>query len=170
MEHHAPPAPKEILEMVAANSALQGAHVILRELIQQGLNSSITQPTIREVASKALSEMVQGTGPSFAILQGARPPAVPSSLRGPVPALHRCGAPACCCAAVLLCGLRRRPREDASGSSTVEWWEPTMSAASSALLRQTPAPPCQPQLPCAPTSPLRRTACGQARRWSRSRL
>ena len=49
---------------------LQGTHVVNRALVQQGLER-IEQPTVRKYASTTLVEMLQGTGPSFAVLQGA---------------------------------------------------------------------------------------------------
>lgn len=65
-----PVSARMVLEMVAANPMLQGTHVVNRALVQQGLER-IEQPTVRKYASTALVEMLQGTGPSFAVLQGA---------------------------------------------------------------------------------------------------
>ena len=56
--------------MVAANPVLQGAHVVQRALVQQGIDR-IESLNVRKYASTVLVEMLQGTGPSFAILQGA---------------------------------------------------------------------------------------------------
>ena len=93
-----PPEPvstRQVLEMVAANPVLQGAHVEHRALVEQGLEL-VDQPTVRKYASTALAEMLQGTGPSFGLLQGAH--AGPAKQRARAPGRprlrHRAGAEA----------------------------------------------------------------------------
>lgn len=53
-----------VLQMVAANPALQGVHVVVPALIQQGLPEWVL-PTF--------AEMLQGNGPTFGVLQGEPP-------------------------------------------------------------------------------------------------
>lgn len=65
-----PVSPAQILQMVAANPMLQGAHVVQRALIQHGLDQ-MEQPTLRKLATAGLADMLQGTGPNFSLLQGA---------------------------------------------------------------------------------------------------
>ena len=60
---------RSVLEAVSSNPALQGAHVIQRMLVQEGLEA--VQPlSARQCASQALGEMLQGTGLSFSVLNG----------------------------------------------------------------------------------------------------
>lgn len=66
-----PVSTRTVLDMVAANPVLQGAHVVNRALVQQGVDR-IEQLTVRKYATSALAEMLQGTGPSFAVLQGVQ--------------------------------------------------------------------------------------------------
>ena len=57
--------------MVAQNPVFQSSHAVNRAHVQQGLEQ-IEQATVRKYATGALSEMLQGTGPSFAVLKGAQ--------------------------------------------------------------------------------------------------
>ena len=63
------------METVAANPVLQQVHVVQEYLVQQGLER-IESPKLREVALATFADLLQGGGPSFAMLQGeqAEPP------------------------------------------------------------------------------------------------
>ena len=58
-----------MLEAVAANPALQGAHVIMMALVKQGIEGET--PAVRQCAVEALAEMYNGTGLSFSVLKGS---------------------------------------------------------------------------------------------------
>ena len=62
-----------MLQMVAANPALQGVHVVMRDFIQQGLPEWIL-PTF--------AEMLQNNNPTFGVLQGET---LHGILRAPTP-------------------------------------------------------------------------------------
>ena len=83
-------SPAQILSMVAANPVLQGAHVVQRSLIQQGLDQMDQLPQVRKLATAGLADMLQGTGPNFSLLNGA-----PSTRINRVPAPPPGGARAC---------------------------------------------------------------------------
>ena len=57
----APADAHAVLEAVAANPALQGAHVIVRELIQKGIDA-VQQPNLRSQMTQTLDEMLGGKG------------------------------------------------------------------------------------------------------------
>ena len=61
--------PRIVLEAVATNPVLQQVHVVLRDLVQQGLDR-IESGAVRQVATSTFSDMLAGTGPSFTVLQG----------------------------------------------------------------------------------------------------
>ncbi|EOD25255.1 hypothetical protein EMIHUDRAFT_450495 [Emiliania huxleyi CCMP1516] len=63
---------------VASNVQLQREHVIQRELIEAGV-ASTADARLRQKMSETFAAMLQGTGPSFSVLQGA-PGAAPPPL------------------------------------------------------------------------------------------
>jgi len=63
--------PRAVLEAVASNVQLQREHVIQRELIEAGV-ASTADARLRQKMSETFAAMLQGTGPSFSVLQGAR--------------------------------------------------------------------------------------------------
>ena len=65
-----PPDLRTVLELVAQNPVLQQAHVINGALVVQGLNA-VESPVVCQSAKETLVEMIQGNGPSFAVLKGA---------------------------------------------------------------------------------------------------
>ena len=65
----APANPQAVLDMVAQNPVLQQVHVVLQHLVQQGLEH-IESPQLRKVALATFTDLLQGGGPSFAMLQG----------------------------------------------------------------------------------------------------
>ena len=64
---------RTVLDAVAANPALQNAHVVIRQLVQVGIEG-IPQPAVRDAANLALVQMLQGTGLTFGALKGSRLP------------------------------------------------------------------------------------------------
>ena len=54
----APADAHAVLEAVAANPSLQGAHVIVRQLIQKGIDE-VQQPMLREQMTQSLDNMLQ---------------------------------------------------------------------------------------------------------------
>ena len=62
--------PLASLEVVKDNPVLQQVHVVLRELVLQGLER-IESETRRKIALATFASMLQGNGPSFTVLQGA---------------------------------------------------------------------------------------------------
>jgi len=66
----APADARTVLEAVQANPVqLQGAHVVLRDLIEKAVEGT-AQPGLRQQMTEAFSTMLQGKGPSFSMLQG----------------------------------------------------------------------------------------------------
>ena len=65
-----PPDLRTVLELVSQNPVLQQAHVINGALVVQGLNA-VESPVVCQSAKETLVEMIQGNGPSFAVLKGA---------------------------------------------------------------------------------------------------
>ena len=67
----APADAATVLEAVRANPALRGAHVIVRDLILKGIEST-PQPNLRSQMTQTLDEMLSGKV-GFKALQGAPP-------------------------------------------------------------------------------------------------
>jgi hypothetical protein len=67
----APTDARSVLEAVASNPALQGAHVILMSLVKQGIEGE--KLAVRQCAVQALQHFYNGTGLSFNVLKGESP-------------------------------------------------------------------------------------------------
>ena len=77
----APADAHAVLEAVAANPSLQGAHVIVRQLIQKGIDE-VQQPLLRSQMTQCLDDMLQGQGVAFKALQGGLLPPSPPPVVG----------------------------------------------------------------------------------------